>query len=92
MELKIGRRIIDIDENDLILDNGVCYQIVTKEIGTGFYKSSPVMSKKLFSELKKLEFIFTSDGLRLQAEKRYGHTGLTYWKFNIDRMKKSGYK
>lgn len=52
MELKVGRRIIDIDENDLILDNGACYQIVTKEIGTGFYKPSPVMSKKLFNELK----------------------------------------
>lgn len=36
MELKVGRRIIDIDENDLILDNGACYQIVTKKIGTGF--------------------------------------------------------
>ena len=91
MELKVGRKIIDIDENDLILDNGACYQIITKEIGVGFYKSSPVMSKKLFNELKKLEFIFTSDGLKLQAEKRYGHTGIIYWKFNIDRMKKAGY-
>lgn len=91
MQLKVGRKIIDIDKNDLILDNSACYQIVTKEIGTGFYKPSPVMSKKLFNELKKLEFIFTSDGLKLQAEKQYGHTGLTYWKFNIDRMQKAGY-
>ena len=68
MELKVGRRIIDIDENDLILDNGCCYQIITKKIGSGF-----------------------SDGLKLQAEKQYGYTGLTYWKFNIDRMKKAGY-
>lgn len=67
MKLKVGRKIIDIDKNDLILD------------------------KKLFNELKKLEFIFTSDGLKLQAEKQYGHTGLTYWKFNIDRMQKAGY-
>lgn len=91
MELKVGRNIINIDDNDLILDNGVCYQIITKEIGAGLNKSFPVVSKKLFNELKKLEFIFTSDGLRLQAEKRYGYTGITYWKFNIDRMKKSGY-
>lgn len=91
MELKVGRRIIDIDENDLILDNGCCYQIITKKIGSGFNKAIPVVSKKLFNELKKLEFIFTSDGLKLQAEKQYGYTGLTYWKFNIDRMKKAGY-
>lgn len=44
MKLKVGRKIIDIDKNDLILDNSACYQIVTKEIGTGFYKPSPVMS------------------------------------------------
>lgn len=92
MELKVGRRIIDIDENDYILDNGACYQIITKKIGSGFNQISPLMSKKLFNELKKLEFIFTSDGLKLQAEKRYGHTGLTYWKFNIDRMKIAGYE
>lgn len=91
MKLKVGRNIINIDDNDLILDNGACYQIVTKKIGIGFFKPSPIMSKKLFNELKKLEFIFTSDGLKLQAEKRYGHAGFTYWKFNIDRMKKAGY-
>lgn len=91
MELKVGRNIINIDDNDLILDNGACYQIITKEIGTGFRKSVPAMSKKLFNELKKLQFIFTSDGLKLLAEKRYGYTGMTYWKFNIDKMKKAGY-
>lgn len=32
VKLKVGRNILDIDENDLILDNGACYQIVTQEI------------------------------------------------------------
>lgn len=30
VKLKVGRNIIELDEKDLILDNGACYQIVTK--------------------------------------------------------------
>lgn len=29
VKLKVGRNILEISENDLILDNGACYQIVT---------------------------------------------------------------
>lgn len=91
VKLKVGRNILNIDENDLILDNGVCYQIVTKKIGTGFDKSTPRMSKKLFSDLKRCELIFTSEGLRLAAINRYGNMAQTYWKFNIEKMKELGY-
>ena len=55
VKLKVGRNILDIDENDLILDNGACYQIITKEIGKAFSHYPPVMSKKLFNDLKKCE-------------------------------------
>lgn len=89
MELKVGRRVIDIDDNDLILDNGACYQIITKDIGGGFHRSSPVMSKKLFNELKKLEHIFTNDDLKSKATERYGNSEITYWKFDIEKMKKA---
>lgn len=90
-KLKVGRNVIDINEKDLILDNCVCYQIVTKEIGYGSNKSIPIMSKKLFNDLKKLELIFTSEGLRLAAIKTYGSQVVTFWKFNINRMEKMGY-
>lgn len=91
VKLKVGRNILDIDENDLILDNGACYPIITKKIGSGFNKTSPIMSKKLFNDLKKTEFIFTSEGLRLAAIKQYGNHVMTFWKFNINRMQKMGY-
>ena len=52
VKLKVGRNILDISENDLILDNRACYQIVTQKIGYGFNKAAPKMSKKLFSDLK----------------------------------------
>ena len=34
--MKFGRYEVEIDENDLILDNGACYQIVTKEVRCGW--------------------------------------------------------
>ena len=91
VKLKVGRNILDIDENDLILDNGACYQIITKRIGFGFNESIPVMSKKLFADLKKCELIFTSEGLRQAAIEKYGNSVVTFWKFNIDKMQKMGY-
>ena len=54
VKLKVGRNILELDEKDLILDNGACYQIVTKKVG-GFDWYYPIMSKKLFHDLKKLE-------------------------------------
>lgn len=91
VKLKVGRNILNIDENDLILDNGACYQIITKEVGCGFDKYCPVMSKKLFNDLKKCELIFTSEGLRQAALKRYGSSVISYWKFNINKMKELEY-
>lgn len=91
VKLKVGRNILDISENDLILDNGACYQVTTKRIGFGFNESIPVMSKKLFKDLKKCELIFTSEGLRQAAIEKYGNNVVTFWKFNIDQMQKMGY-
>jgi hypothetical protein len=91
VKLKVGRKILDISENDLILDNGACYQIVTQRIGSGFNKECPRMSKKLFNDLKNTELIFTSEELRQAAIKKYGTLVITYWKFNIERMQKLGY-
>lgn len=91
VKLKVGRKILDISENDLILDNGACYQIVTQKVCKGFDWHYPIMSKKLFNDLKKLELIFTSEGLKQDAIKKYGTSVITYWKFNIERMQKLGY-
>lgn len=91
VKLKVGRDIIEVDDKDLILDNGACYQIVTKKIRKGFYNYYPKMSKKLVNDLKKLELIFTSEKLKQDAAKRYGSSIMAYWKFNIERMQKLGY-
>lgn len=91
VKLKVGRNIFDIDDNDLILDNGACYQIITKEIRKGFDRITPKMSSKLFNDLKKCELIFTSEGLRQAAIEKYGNSVVAFWKFDVDQMKKMGY-
>lgn len=91
IKLKIGRKVFEINDKDLILDNGVCYQIVTQKVCKGFDSHCPKMSKKLFNDLKKLELIYTSEGLKQDATKKYGMSSVTYWKFNIDRMVRLGY-
>lgn len=91
VELKVGRNILYISENDLILDNGKCYQIVTQPIKRGFDTTIPKMSKKMFADLKKRELIFTNEKLRTIAVKRYGKNFMTYYKFNIEKMKSAGY-
>lgn len=91
VKLKVGRNVFDIDNNDLILDNGACYQIITKEIRKGFDRITPKMSNRLFNDLKKCELIFTSEGLRQAAIKKYGNSAVTFWKFDVIQMKKMGY-
>lgn len=91
VKLKVGRNIFDIDKNDLILDNGACYILVTQKVIKNYSSCSPMVSKKLFTDLKKCELIFTSEGLRQAAIKQYGNHVVTFWKFNIDQMQKIGY-
>lgn len=91
VRLKVGRNVFDIDDNDLILDNGACYQIITKEIRKGFDRITPKISSKLFNDLKKCELIFTSEGLRQAAIEKYGNSVVAFWKFDVDQMQKMGY-
>ena len=86
VELKVGRNILKITEVDLILDNGCCYQIITKEIGFGFDKRPPLMSKKLFKELLKKEMIYTNDTLKEKAGRMYQTPNMVLYKFNVEKM------
>ena len=71
-------------------DNKMVKLKVGRKVG-GFDWYYPIMSKKLFHDLRKLELIFTSEELKKDAIKKYGTSVITYWKFNIERMQKLGY-
>ena len=90
IEIKINRYIKHIDKNDLILDNGSCIQVLTQTGSRGLYGYAPlIMSKRLFKELKNLQFIF------VDKEKTESTNSdkfcLTYYRFDIDRMIQMGY-
>jgi len=87
--MKIGRDEIDIDENDVIFDNGSCYQLISRETGHGFNKCSPIVSNTLFNKLLK------NNQIRLVKDKHsYFMTNgeevrFKYYKFNMDKIKES---
>lgn len=88
MEIKIGRKIYDVSERDLLLDNGSCFQLIIPSYGIGLdSRSLPQLSKKLVKDLKKSNAIYTNDNLKMAAEGRYC-SGMTYWKFDIEKMKR----
>lgn len=92
IEMKIGRYIKYIDKDDLILDNGACIQVTTQigaSLGWGQFAYLR-MSKKLFKDLKTCGFIFVDEIKTKKANEPYEKAFLTYYRFDIDRMIKSG--
>ena len=91
-ELKIGRYVRLIGEDDLVLDNGACIQVITQH---GPYRDRSyaplIMSKKMFKELKSLLFIYKDEEKTVKANAQYEKPFLTYYRFDIERMCKAGY-
>ena len=90
IELKIGHRIFAITEKDLVLDNGKCAQVVTQEISKGWQDYTPVMSKKMFKDMKKLGFLYTNDELKEQCHKNH-EDFCTFYAFDVPAMIRAGY-
>ena len=91
IEMKIGRYVKCIGEDDLILDNGACIQVTTQYGAfSGWHYSILIMSKKLFNDLKKHDFIYLDVSLTKRANKDYNTPFLFYFRFNIDKMIASG--
>lgn len=86
MDLKIGRYVLDINEKDIILDNGNCYQIITKKVGKRWEPYSPVISKSLFSKLNKCGAVYTNAMLKKKAFERYYINSCTFWTFDMKKL------
>lgn len=89
IDLKIGRNTYNIDENDIVMDNGACIQVITKMTGAAWREHPVIMSKKLFCDLRKVGFLYTDEELKDVAKKKY-HS-VTLYKFDVERMKQAGY-
>ncbi len=93
VEMKINRYIVKVGKDDLVLDNGACIQVPTQVVSfDGWHTKTLIMSKKLFKELKMLDFIYIDKERTEKANKGYKESWLTYYRFDIDRMLKMGYK
>ena len=91
VEMKIGRYIKHIGKDDLILDNGAIIQVTTQRGAWGNWSYSTLsMSKKMFNELKKHDFIYLDVGKTKEENKRYNTPWLFYFRFDIDKMIASG--
>ena len=84
--LKIGRNVYDINEKDIILFNGVSWQIITRKLFNGWHEYSPTISKILCQKLLKKDIL-----ILVKKESEYitangQQMGLYYYKFNIDKL------
>ena len=53
MEIKCGKRTVNLTNKDLILDNGACYQIITQQYFKDWGYHNYHVSKALFRKLLK---------------------------------------
>ena len=53
MNIKCGRNEFELNEKDLIMDNGACYQLITRKVGIGYDASTPILAKTKAKQLIK---------------------------------------
>lgn len=91
IEMKINRYVKHIGKDDLILDNGSCIQVTTQKGVFADYNYAPlIMSKKLFKQLKDCGFIYVDKEYTDKANSKYKKPFLTYYRFDVDAMIRSG--
>ena len=92
--LKCGRSIVEIDEKDLVLDNGQCVQVITRSIGTIRSPRTPRLSQSLFKELQYMRILYTNPEIvqRYSKGSSFGiGKGQSVWAFDIKKMLEWGY-
>lgn len=49
-QIKCGMKVFDLVKGDRVMDNGFCYQLITRKTGSGFVTYSPRLSKAAFKK------------------------------------------
>lgn len=91
VQIKIGRRVFCVSEDDIVLDSGSIVQLITQGYTDGWYMVCPKLSKKLFKDLKALLILYTDAELEEYTKKHYPYPDTKCYKFDIPRMIKLGY-
>ncbi|MFO1442857.1 hypothetical protein KDN24_06465 [Bacillus sp. Bva_UNVM-123] len=75
MKIKCGRDEFELNEKDIIMYNGACYQLLTREVRNGWHSHSPVLAKAKAEKLIK-----TGDLKEVKLEKSpYKDNSLIYY-------------
>ncbi|WCF11607.1 hypothetical protein NDS46_30135 (plasmid) [Paenibacillus thiaminolyticus] len=78
MIVKCGRKMIELTEKDVIMYNGACYQIITRNKGLGWNESIPKIAKAKAQELIKKNLL-----VNVELEKPpHENPKLLYYKVN----------
>ena len=85
-ELKIGRRVFDITEKDIVMFNGACWQLITQTIHSGWNNYYPTVSKTLCEKLLKKNILILVKKEREYTTESGKQIGLYYYKFDIDKL------
>ena len=82
MTIHLGRYDVEVTDEDVILDNNCCVQVITRSFRIGrLDKVTPIISKKLYKEFLK------KSCLVLFKENEYGK----YYHFDTDKLFEEGY-
>ena len=84
--LVFGKYNFDVNENDIILDDGKCIQLITRQEGYMWTKRIPVATLKYLDELIDKGEVYTNDELKARAKKDYPTIeNPVYWKFTLGK-------
>ena len=82
-ELKIGRRVFDINEKDVVLFNGACWLLVTQTYFDGWHPVYPTMSKSMCEKLVKKNVLVH---VKTKVAEEGKQTGMYYYKFDMGKL------
>ena len=86
IKLKINRREYEITENDVVLFNGACWQLITQKCFDGWFYAIPSMSKTICEKFVKKNIL-----IMFKKEKEYitsegKQMGYYYYKFDMEKL------
>lgn len=81
MIINCGRKKFEVNENDVLLFNGCCWQLITKKVRKGYGFTTPVVSKTLCNKLIKEKKIYMFRREKEYVTENGKQMGLYYYRF-----------
>ena len=86
-ELKIGRRTFDINEKDVVLHNGACWQLISQTYFDGWRSVYPTVSKAMCEKFVKKNILVHVETKDEYVTAEGKQMGMYYYKFDMGKLK-----